>query len=161
MRPNNQMINLLFDLLFHPILLVSIIAATVSQFIKMVIYSIRQRKLMFDVMWKGYGNKAGMPSSHTAFLVGGATVIYVFEGGITNLLMATIILGLLAIQTVVDLKFHFDKASDYINEMFDVVFDFNKSAWSKFEHLTGHTYNQIIAGAFVGIYVAIKVLPIL
>lgn len=116
---------------------------------------------MIDVFWKGYGNKAGMPSSHTAFLAGGATVIYILEGGVTNLLMSTIILGILAIQTVVDLKFHFDKASDYINEMFGVVFDFNESVWSKFEHLTGHTYNQIIVGAIVGIYTAIKLLPLL
>ncbi len=155
------MLSLLSEILFHPILVVATISAALSQFFKMVLYSIRKRKLMIDVFWKGYGNKAGMPSSHTAFLVGGATVIYILEGGVTNLLMATIILGILAIQTVVDLKFHFDKASDYINEMFGVVFDFNESAWSKFEHLTGHTYNQIIVGAIVGAYTAIKVLPLL
>lgn len=155
------MFTLLSEILFHPVLVVATISAGISQFFKMILYSIRQRKLMIDVFWKGYGNKAGMPSSHTAFLAGGATVIYILEGGVTNLLMATIILGILAIQTVVDLKFHFDKASDYINEMFGVVFDFNESAWSKFEHLTGHTYNQIIVGAIVGIYTAIKVLPLL
>ncbi len=155
------MFTLLSEILFHPVLVVATISAGISQFIKMILYSIRQRKLMIDVFWKGYGNKAGMPSSHTAFLAGGATVIYILEGGVTNLLMSTIILGILAIQTVVDLKFHFDKASDYINEMFGVVFDFNESVWSKFEHLTGHTYNQIIVGAIVGIYTAIKLLPLL
>ncbi len=155
------MLVLLSEILFHPVLVIAAISAGISQFFKMILYSIRQRKLMIDVFWKGYGNKAGMPSSHTAFLAGGATVIYIIEGGVTNLLMATIILGILAIQTVVDLKFHFDKASDYINEMFGVVFDFNESVWSKFEHLTGHTYNQIIVGAIVGVYTAIKILPLL
>ncbi|SVC57880.1 uncharacterized protein METZ01_LOCUS310734, partial [marine metagenome] len=56
------MINLLAQIAFHPILLVSIISAAISQFIKMLIYSVKKQKIMIDVFWKGYGNKAGMPS---------------------------------------------------------------------------------------------------
>jgi acid phosphatase family membrane protein YuiD len=90
-----------------------------------------------------------------------STAIYILDGGVTNLFMLAIIFTIIIIQTVVDLKFHFDKASEYINGMFAVVFDFNESAWSKFEHLTGHTYNQIIIGAIIGVYTTIKILPML
>jgi acid phosphatase family membrane protein YuiD len=155
------MINLIAQIAFHPILLVSIISAATSQFIKMLIYSVKKQKIMIDVFWKGYGNKAGMPSSHTAFMAAASTAIYILEGGVTNTFMLALIFTIIVIQTVVDLKFHFDKASEYINGMFGVVFDFNESAWSKFEHLTGHTYNQIIIGAIIGVYTTIKILPIL
>lgn len=155
------MIDLLSEITFHPILLVSLIAAGVSQFIKMLLHSFRTRKLLISVLWKGYGNKSGMPSSHTAFMSAACTAIYILDGGVTNLFMLSIIFTIIVIQTVVDLKFHFDKASDYVNEMFSVVFDFNKPAWSKWEHVTGHTYNQIIVGAIIGVYTTLKVMPLL
>ena len=153
--------NVFIELLFHPILLVSLISGGVSQLIKMLLHSFKTKKLLIHVLWKGYGNKAGMPSSHTAFMTAACTAIYILDGGVTNLLMLSIIFTIIVIQTVVDLKFHFDKASDYINGMFDVVFDFNESAWTKFEHVTGHTYNQIIVGAVIGIYTTIKIMPLL
>ncbi|RZD31986.1 MAG: hypothetical protein CXT77_01050 [uncultured DHVE6 group euryarchaeote] len=155
------MISLLGEILFHPILIVSLVSAGISQFIKMLLYSIRSRKVLIQVLWKGYGNKAGMPSSHTAFMSAACTAIYILEGGITNLFMLSIIFTIIIIQTVVDLKFHFDKASEYINGMFGVVFDFSKPAWHKFEHVVGHTYNQIIVGVIVGVYTTLKIMPLL
>ena len=155
------MISLLGEILFHPILIVSLVSAGISQFLKMLLYSFRSRKLLIQVLWKGYGNKAGMPSSHTAFMAAACTAIYILEGGVTNLFMLSIIFTIIIIQTVVDLKFHFDKASEYINGMFEVVFDFSKPAWHKFEHVVGHTYNQIIVGALVGVYTALKIMPLL
>jgi len=127
----------------------------------MILVSLRRREITLDVLWKGYGNKAGMPSSHTAFMASATTAIYILDGGITNLFMLSLITTLIIIQSVVDLKFHFDKASEYINGMFDVVFDFKESAWTKFEHVVGHTYNQIIVGAIVGIYTTLKIMPML
>ena len=155
------MINLLAEMFLHPILIVSLVSAGISQFLKMLLYSFKTKKLLIHVLWKGYGNKAGMPSSHTAFMSAACTAIYILDGGVTNLFMLSIIFTIIIIQTVVDLKFHFDKASEYINGMFEVVFDFSKPAWSKFEHVTGHTYNQIIVGAIIGIYTTIKLMPIL
>ncbi len=155
------MISLLGEILFQPILIVSLVSAGISQFIKMLLYSIRSRKVLIQVLWKGYGNKAGMPSSHTAFMSAACTAIYILEGGITNLFMLSIIFTIIIIQTVVDLKFHFDKASEYINGMFGVVFDFSKPAWHKFEHVVGHTYNQIIVGVIVGVYTTLKIMPLL
>ncbi len=155
------MISLLNEILFHPILIVSLASAGLSQLLKMLLYSFRSKKLLIQVLWKGYGNKAGMPSSHTAFMSAACTAIYILEGGVTNLFMLSIIFTIIIIQTVVDLKFHFDKASEYINGMFEVVFDFSKPAWHKFEHVVGHTYNQIIVGAIVGVYTALKLMPLL
>ena len=153
--------NLFIEILFHPILLVSLVSGGVSQLIKMLLYSFKTKKLLIQVLWKGYGNKAGMPSSHTAFMASATTAIYILDGGVTNLFMLSVITTLIIIQTVVDLKFHFDKASEYINGMFDVVFDFNESAWTKFEHVVGHTYNQIIVGGIIGIYTTLKIMPML
>jgi len=155
------MISLFQQIILHPILIVSLISGGISQFIKMLLYSFRTRKLLIHVLWKGYGNKAGMPSSHTAFMSAACTAIYLLEGGVTNLFILSVIFTIIIIQTVVDLKFHFDKASDYINEMFGVVFDFSKPAWSKFEHVVGHTYNQIIVGAIIGVYTTLKIMPLL
>jgi|TARA_Y100000310_G_C20609976_1_gene777488 hypothetical protein len=153
--------NVFVQTLFHPILVVSLISAGVSQFIKMLLYSFKTKKLLIHVLWKGYGNKAGMPSSHTAFMTAACAAIYILDGGVSNLFMLAVIFTIIIIQTVVDLKFHFDKASEYINGMFDVVFDFNESPWTKFEHVTGHTYNQIIVGAIIGIYTTIKIMPLI
>jgi acid phosphatase family membrane protein YuiD len=153
--------NVFLEILIHPILVVSLISGALSQFIKMILVSLRRKEIILDVLWKGYGNKAGMPSSHTAFMASATTAIFILEGGITNLFMLALITTLIIIQTVVDLKFHFDKASEYINEMFDVVFDFKEDAWTKFEHVVGHTYNQIIVGAILGIYTTLKIMPML
>jgi len=153
--------NVFLEILTHPILVVSLISGALSQLIKMILVSLRRREITLDVLWKGYGNKAGMPSSHTAFMASATTAIYILDGGITNLFMLSLITTLIIIQSVVDLKFHFDKASEYINGMFDVVFDFKESAWTKFEHVVGHTYNQIIVGAIVGIYTTLKIMPML
>ncbi len=153
--------NVFTQTLFHPILVVSLISAGVSQLIKMLLYSFKTKKLLIHVLWKGYGNKAGMPSSHTAFMTAACAAIYILDGGVSNLFMLSVIFTIIIIQTVVDLKFHFDKASEYINGMFGVVFDFNESPWTKFEHVTGHTYNQIIVGAIIGIYTTIKIMPMI
>ena len=75
-------------------------------FIKMILVSLRRREITLEVFWKGYGNKAGMPSSHTAFMASATTAIYILDGGVTNLFMLSLITTLIIIQSVVDLKFH-------------------------------------------------------
>jgi len=152
--------NVFLSIIYNPILLISVMASIISQFFKMALYSLKKRKLIFDVIWKGYGNKAGMPSSHTAFMSAAAATIYLIEGGPTNLFMLSVITAIVTVQTVVDLKFHFDSASNYINGMFDLVLDTKETALKKFEHLTGHTYNQVIVGAIIGIYTAINLYPL-
>ena len=74
--------NVFTQTLFHPILVVSLISAGVSQLIKMLLYSFKTKKLLIHVLWKGYGNKAGMPSSHTAFMTAACAAIYILDGGV-------------------------------------------------------------------------------
>ena len=104
--------NIFLSIIYNPILLISVMASIISQFFKMILYSLKKRKLIIDVIWKGYGNKAGMPSSHTAFMSAAAATIYLIEGGPTNLFMLSVITAIVTVQTVVDLKFHFDSASN-------------------------------------------------
>lgn len=151
--------SIIYSIILNPIFVISVLSSIISQFFKMVLYSIKKKKLILDVIWKGYGNKAGMPSSHTAFVSGACTTIFLMEGGPSNLFMLSLITAIVTVQTVVDLKFHFDSASDYINDMFDLIVDTKENAWKKFEHLTGHTYNQVIIGAIIGVYTALTLYP--
>jgi len=151
--------SIIYSILLNPIFVISVLSSIISQFFKMVLYSIKKKKLIFDVIWKGYGNKAGMPSSHTAFVSGACATIFLMEGGPSNLFMLSLSTAIFTVQTVVDLKVHFESASDYINDMFDLIVDTKENAWKKFEHLTGHTYNQVIIGAIIGVYTALTLYP--
>src|SRR3989344_3537864 len=131
------------ELFTNKILLSIILAWFVSQTIKVLIMSIKKKKLRLDYYITG----SGMPSSHTAIFVALTYSIYLLEG-ISNLFIVTLIitlvimdevLGFLSIQKIVHVL-------NYLLDTFEVK-------QTKLREDIGHTIPEVIVGFLIGMLV--------
>ncbi len=123
-----------------------LLAAIISQLSKAIIWSIKERKPFFSVLYKGYG---GFPSSHTAFVTAVTGGVYLLEG-FSNLFFVTLFMSLLWIVYVLDIKMLFEVTADYLDEVFETITQIDIK---RLGALMGHTYTQILGGFVVGILV--------
>ncbi len=140
------MVQLINTLLSNKLFVAPVLAAIISQFAKAIIWSIKERKPFFRVLYKGYG---GFPSSHTAFVTAVTGSVYILEG-LSNLFFVALFMSLLWIIYVLDIKMLFEVTADYLDEVFDTITQIDIK---RLGALMGHTYSQILGGLVVGILV--------
>ena len=95
------------------------------------------------VLWVGNG---GMPSSHTATVVGLAMVV-LFEQGLSLLFLAVVVGALIVINDAVGVRWEASRHSLFLNEL---------SKKEQFK-IVGHRPLEVLAGAAVGVIVPVIV----
>ncbi len=125
--------------------------AIIPQIIKSIIESKRNGKYH----WRYLFIEAGMPSTHTAFVVSIALSIYLIEG-MSLLFLAATGFSLIIIRDVIGDKIFAGKQESIINSMFKKLVH-REPIVAEWKHLTGHTLLEVLAGFAIGIIITLAV----
>ena len=131
----------------NPIILTVLLAGFGAQLLKIIIYYFRHKTLTFrDLIVTG-----GMPSSHAAFVVSLATIVYLQEGTSTAFAIS-LVLALIVIRDSFGVRRTVGEEGRVINEIL------RKLRLKKETHFSlGHTPAQVLVGAVMGYVVAMGV----
>jgi len=129
------------------VLLAVILAGFGTQLIKLIIYFFKNKSLKFkDIFVTG-----GMPSSHSAFVVSLATIIYLVEGASTAFAIS-LILAMIVLRDAYGVRRAVGEEGVIINKILKKV-----KMKTDTHFAMGHTPMQVIVGSLVGFAVSLLV----
>lgn len=135
----------------HQALIAGILGAIIAQLIKFVTLLIRERRI--DV--RTLVTTGGMPSSHTALVVGLATSVGLLEGFNSVIFDVSLVLAMVVMYDAAGVRRAAGKQARIINQ---IIFDLQHSLSfkeSRLKELLGHTPLEVVGGAILGILVAL------
>jgi uncharacterized protein len=128
----------------NKILLAVLFAGFGAQLVKLLIYWFKEKELsMHDVIVTG-----GMPSSHSAFVVALATIIYLEEGASTAFAVS-LVLAFIIVRDAFGVRRTVGNEGKALEKLFKM-----HKIHSKFHYAMGHTPLQVFVGALIGFVVA-------
>jgi len=129
------------------VLLSVLLAGFGSQILKLLILLVRHRKLSWhDVLLTG-----GMPSSHAAFVVSLATIIYLTEG-VSTLFVMSLVFAIIVLRDAFGVRRSVGLEGKAIQQLFKM-----HHLKSKFHYSMGHTPLQVFVGSLIGFGTAVLV----
>lgn len=129
------------------IILAIIFAGFGTQLIKLVIYWFRHKSLLIkDLVVTG-----GMPSSHSAFVVSLATIIYLVEG-VSTAFAISLVLAMIVLRDAFGVRRSVGEEGMIINQILHKV-----KIKTKTHFALGHTPSQVIVGALLGFFISLAV----
>lgn len=132
-------------------LVAGVIASVIAQLIKFFTVLIRDRRI--DV--RTLVTTGGMPSSHTALVMGLATSVGLIEGFNSTIFDVALVLAMVVMYDAAGVRRAAGKQARIINR---IIFDLQHSLSFKESHLKellGHTPLEVIGGAVLGAVVAL------
>ena len=131
----------------NKIILTVLLAGFGVQLIKLIIYWFKHKRLT----WHDLIVTGGMPSSHSAFVVSLATIIYLVEGTSTSFAIS-LVLALVVIRDTFGVRRTAGKEGQAIKKLFRM-----HKIKSKDYYAIGHTPAQVVVGAVLGFVIALLV----
>jgi len=135
----------------HQALIAGLLGAAIAQLIKFVTLLIRERRI--DV--RTLVTTGGMPSSHTALVVGLSTSVGLLEGFDSVIFDVSLVLAMVVMYDAAGVRRAAGKQARIINQ---IIFDLQHSLSfkeSRLKELLGHTPLEVVGGAILGILVAL------
>ena len=142
--------NYLLDLLHNPFLIVPVVAWAASQVGKVITHAIVYKE--WDI--KRLFGDGGMPSAHTATVSSLAAFAGVVYGLASFQFAVCAILTIVICRDAVGVRWETGKQAKILNELREII-EHKETADIKLKELVGHTPIQVLAGAILGIIVAI------
>ncbi len=140
------------DFLMNSALITAIICWFIAQLLKVVSVLIIERKIDF----KRFVGSGGMPSSHSAFVVGLAMSVGFNNGFLSDIFSVSAVLACIVMYDAAGVRRAAGEHAKVINQM---VEELNKETEDDFDvrlkELLGHTPLQVGAGAVLGIAIAL------
>jgi uncharacterized protein len=130
------------------ILLIGVSAIVLAQFIKIVIEYKQNKVIGFATLMQN----GGMPSSHTAGIVGATAGIYI-EQGYTALFGLAVILCLIIINDALKVRRQTGVQAEILNRIMKI----DHIDHARLTKNIGHTPSQVTVGAIIGILVAMLI----
>ncbi len=129
-------------------LLAGVLAAFFAQVIKFFIFTIKSRKVNFKI----FTTTGGMPSSHSAGVMGLATAVGLIEGFDSVLFAISVGFALITMYDAAGVRRAAGKTAACLNKMMDDFYKHDVQAiGGKLKELLGHTPFEVIMGALFGI----------
>lgn len=123
-------------------------AAFFAQVIKFFIFTIRSRKINFKI----FTTTGGMPSSHSAGVMGLSTSVGLISGFDSVIFAVAIGYALVTMYDAAGVRRAAGKTAACLNRMMEDFYQHNVQAiGGKLKELLGHTPLEVIAGAIFGI----------
>jgi acid phosphatase family membrane protein YuiD len=123
----------------------------VAQSIKVIIYSIQERRLLLYYLF----TMGGMPSAHSATVCSLATSVGIIEGLNSTIFAVAVFFAFLVMYDAAGVRKTVGTHSGMINRMLDELFKGHPEFELRFRELIGHTRLEISAGAMLGILLAL------
>lgn len=131
--------------LYNPIAFPAITAYVVSLIFKLVVSSWEHRHINFRTMLKD----GGMPSSHTAFVIGLATAIGLHEGT-TTVFWVSAAFALVVMRDAMSVRYETGRQGKAINDIIEAVKLKGEFTENELREVVGHTPLQVLIGFLVG-----------
>lgn len=135
----------------NKIVLAVIIAGFGAQLIKLIIYFFVHKTLS----WHDLIVTGGMPSSHSAFVVSLATIIYL-EESVSTAFVISLVLAMIVIRDSFGVRRTVGKGTQQIEKLLKL-----HKIQSKFHYSMGHTPLQVLVGSLFGFTISLLVFYLL
>jgi acid phosphatase family membrane protein YuiD len=129
---------------------IPIVAWVVAQILKVVIESIKARRLRFTYML----TMGGMPSSHTALVCALATTIAIVYGLGSAVFAIAAFFAIIVMYDAAGVRQTVSTQSTMLNRIVEELFKGNPEWQQRLKELIGHTKFEVAAGAILGIVFA-------
>jgi acid phosphatase family membrane protein YuiD len=142
------------QLLTNRALMCAISAWFVAQVLKTLVFAVLERR----VNWRRLVDTGGLPSAHSALVVGLTTGIGLNEGWHTTNFAISLVFALIVMYDAIGIRQEAGKHADLLNELLRiaVIRDVYQQR-EELKELLGHTPLEVIAGALIGVMMALFV----
>jgi len=127
------------------ILLSAFLSAFLAQSIKVITYLIQHRSINYKI----FTTTGGMPSSHSAFVIGMATSTGLINGFDSTVFALAMGFAFVVMYDAAGLRRAAGKMAASLNKIMDHVYNVPTS--EKLKELLGHTPVEVFAGAALGV----------
>lgn len=132
-------------------LLAGILAAILAQIIKFFIFTYKTKKINFKI----FTTTGGMPSSHSAGVMGLSTTVGLIEGWDSIIFAVAIGYALITMYDAAGVRRAAGKTAACLNRMMEDFYKHDVQAiGGKLKELLGHTPLEVIVGAVFGVVFA-------
>ena len=132
-------------------LLAPLVAWTIAQTAKVVLYSVRQRRLNLRVL----AVTGGMPSSHSAIVMGLTTAIGKYAGVASAQFAIALIFSFVVMYDAAGLRRAAGRQAEILNRLVEDLVHMRGMQEQKLRELLGHTPVEVVVGAVLGIGVGL------
>lgn len=136
----------------HPLLLTCAAALVITQGMKLFLYSLRDRKIPWHMIF----STGDMPSSHASIVTALATGIFLLEG-LTSLFIASLVFASVVVRDALGVRWLAGQQSIAINKILTNLRKEGRVNIDNVRELLGHTPLQVYVGCALGFLVALAV----
>ena len=131
----------------NKIILAVLLAGFGVQLVKLIIYFFLYKSLS----WHDLVVSGGMPSSHSAFVVSMATIIYLVEG-VSTAFVISLVLAMIIIRDAFGVRRSVGEEGMVINQVLKKI-----KLKTKTHFAMGHTPLQVLIGSLIGLIISLLV----
>ena len=132
----------------YEVILCGVASAFFAQVIKFILFTIKTRRVNFKI----FSTTGGMPSSHSAGVMGLSTIVGIIQGFDSALFAVSLGFSLIIMYDAAGLRRAAGKTAACLNRMMDDFYHHDiQSAGGKLKELLGHTPLEVFVGAIFGI----------
>ena len=132
-------------------LLAPIVAWSICQVAKVTLTSIRQRRLNLRVL----AETGGMPSSHTAIVMGMTTAVGKYSGVASAAFAIALIFSFVVMYDAAGLRRAAGRQAAVLNRLVEDLVHMRGVEEQRLRELLGHTPVEVLVGAVIGIAVGL------
>jgi uncharacterized protein len=132
-------------------LLAPLVAWTIAQTAKVIIYSIREHRLNLRVL----AVTGGMPSSHSAIVMGMTTAVGKYAGVNSAAFAIALIVSFVVMYDAAGLRRAAGRQAAILNRLVEDLVNMRGVQEAKLRELLGHTPVEVLVGAVLGVAVGL------
>lgn len=134
------------------VIIAALISAFIAQLLKLIFYYTTNKKINFKILTE----TGGMPSSHSAFVIGMTTSIAAISGYRSIEFAVSLGFAMVVMYDAAGLRRSAGKMAAVLNKIVDEVYAKSERHTSeRLIELLGHTPIEVIMGAFLGATIAL------
>ena len=135
----------------YEVLACGLLSALTGQIIKFILFTVRTRRINFKI----FTTTGGMPSTHSAGVMGLSTMIGILEGFDSVSFAIAMGFSLVIMYDAAGLRRAAGKTAACLNKVMEEIYNHDlKAVGGKLKELLGHTPFEVFVGAVYGILFA-------
>ena len=132
----------------YEVITCGVASAFFAQVIKFILFTVRSRRVNFKI----FSTTGGMPSSHSAGVMGLSTMVGILQGYDSILFAMSLGFSLIIMYDAAGLRRAAGKTAACLNKMMEDFYHHDlQSVGGKLKELLGHTPFEVFVGAIFGI----------
>lgn len=132
----------------YEVIICGVASAFCAQVIKFILFTVKSRKVNFKI----FSTTGGMPSSHSAGVMGLSTIVGILEGYDSIIFAVSLGVSLIIMYDAAGLRRAAGKTAACLNRMMEDFYHHDlQSVGGKLKELLGHTPLEVFVGAIFGI----------